>query len=123
MIILLVAAILMIWGVFDSFKEALENLLIFGFNVGSHRITIGLLITLTAVLYGSYLVSSIVQKLFMDEAVFKGPVEKGVRHSLGRLFHYILMFVAFLVILGMLGVELTQITVVLGALGVGIGFG
>lgn len=50
-------------------------------------------------------------------------VERGVRLSIGRLVHYVILFVGFLLALSALGLEVTKLTIMLSALGVGIGFG
>jgi small-conductance mechanosensitive channel len=50
-------------------------------------------------------------------------VEKGVRHSIARLVHYVIIIAGFLLAISALGFEITKLTIMLGALGVGIGFG
>jgi small-conductance mechanosensitive channel len=47
----------------------------------------------------------------------------GVRVSTKRLIHYVLITLGFLLALSTLGLELTKLTIMLSALGVGIGFG
>ena len=50
-------------------------------------------------------------------------MEKGVQISMGRLMHFAILLVGFLLALATLGVNFTNITIIGGALGVGIGFG
>jgi small-conductance mechanosensitive channel len=50
-------------------------------------------------------------------------VEKGVRLAMGRLIHYVILTAGFIVALSTLGFHLTELTIMLSALGVGIGFG
>jgi small-conductance mechanosensitive channel len=104
-------------------KGATEGLLTLGFNVGSQRISVGLLIVSAGVLYGAFLTSWILQKLLMDEVLLRRRVERGVRLSIGRLVHYVLIFVGFMLALSTLGFDVTKLTILLSALGVGIGFG
>jgi small-conductance mechanosensitive channel len=121
--LVLLPAILMIWGVYDSLEGAIKGLLALGFNVGSKHISVALVITSAGILYGSFLASWILQRLLMDEALIKRRVERGVRLSIGRLAHYAILTVGFLLALSTLGVEVTKITIVLSALGIGVGFG
>ena len=116
-------AILMIWGVYDNLEGATKGLLALGFNLGSQRISVGLLLASAGILYGSFLISRILQKLLMDEVLVRRRVERGVRVSIGRLVHYVLIVVGFLLALLTLGFEFTKLTILLSALGVGIGFG
>jgi small-conductance mechanosensitive channel len=82
-----------------------------------------LLITSAGILYGSFLVSWIIQKLLIDEVLARRRVETGVRVSIARLVHYVFIFVGFVVALLALGFEFTKLTIMVSALGVGIGFG
>jgi small-conductance mechanosensitive channel len=113
----------MIWGVYNTLEEATKGLLALGFNVGSQRISVGLVIASAAILYASFLASRILRKLLMDEVLVRRQMEKGVRHAIGRLVHYVLIFVGFLFALSTLGLDFTKLTIMLSALGVGIGFG
>ncbi len=121
--LVLLPGILFIWGAYDNFPEAMKGLLALGFNLGSHRISVGLAITSAGILYVSFLASWIIQKLLTDEVLARQRVEKGVRVSIARLVHYVLIFIGFLVALFALGFEFTKLTIMLSALGVGIGFG
>ena len=115
--------ILRIWGVFDSLGEAINGLLALGFNLGAQRISVGLLLASSGILYGSVIISRILQKVLMDEVLVKSRVERGVRVSIGRLVHYVLIFTGFVLALLILGFKFTELTILLSALGVGIGFG
>jgi small-conductance mechanosensitive channel len=121
--LVLLPALFMIWGVYDDLQGAINGLLTLGFNLGSQRISVGLAITAAGILYGSFLVSWIVQKLLMDEILARRRVETGVRVSIARLVHYVFIFAGFVLALLALGFEFTKLTIVLSALGVGIGFG
>ncbi len=116
-------AILMIWGIYANLAGATKGLLALGFNLGSQRISVGLLLTSAGILYGSFLISRILQKLLMDEVLVRRRVERGVRVSIGRLLHYVLIFTGFVLALLILGFKFTELTILLSALGVGIGFG
>lgn len=116
-------AILMIWGVYYTLGEAIDGVLALGFNLGSQRISARLLIVSAGVLYGSFFVSWILQKWIMDEALDSRRLESGARYSIARLVHYLIIFVGFLFVLFLFGFRITELTIILSALGVGIGFG
>jgi small-conductance mechanosensitive channel len=121
--LVLLPSILMIWKVYNSLESATKGLLALGFNLGSQRISVGLVIISAGIFYGSFLASWIVQKLLIDEGLARRRVETGVRFSIARLVHYVLIFVGFVLALLALGFEFTKLTIMLSALGVGIGFG
>ena len=121
--LILLPSILMLWGLFDSLPSATKGFWEFGFNIGSQRISVGLVIVVIALLYGSFVVSWIFQKIFLDILLRKRKVQRGVRLSIERLVHYFVIFIRFLLAISLFGFDLTKFTIILSALGVGIGFG
>ena len=122
-LLVIVPAIFMIWGVFPNLKEATVGVLGFGFMVGENHFTVGLLMISTSILYGAFLFSWIVQKLLVDEVLFNRRMEKGARISIARLVHYVILVIGFLAAVSAFGIEISKLTIVFSALGVGIGFG
>jgi len=120
---LIIVGFMGIWKVYVSPWEAFQGLLSLGFSVGSWRITLGTIIIAAAILYGSFLVSWVVQGVLLEQVLPKRRVQRGVQLALSRLVHYALILVGFLLALGALGVNFTNIALIGGALGVGIGFG
>jgi len=111
------------WRVYDNPVAAIQGVLSWGVTLGSQKITVGLVLTAAACLYVSILLSWVLQGLLMQDTTAKEKMGPGGQQSVASLIHYALVFVGFLVALAVLGVDLTQVTIVLGALGVGIGFG
>jgi len=116
-------AILLTWGVYDTLQEAMDGVLALGFNLGSQRISVRLLVVSAGILYGSFFASWILQKWITYDASDSPRMERGVRQSIARLAHYVIMFLGFVFILFVFGFRITELTIILSALGVGIGFG
>ena len=121
--LIVIPSTLMIWGRYQSLGEAVHGVMSFGFNIGSNRLTVSLLIISATILSGAFLLSWLVQKLLIDQVLFQRRMEKGARISIARLAHYFIVFVGFLFAISALGLEITKITILFSALGVGIGFG
>ena len=116
-------AILYIWDLYDSLPEALSGLLSPGFEVGGQKITVGLIIAAIVVLYGSLYASQIMPKILLDEQILGRQMDRGVRGSISHLIRYLIIFIGLLLTFSLLGFSLTNVTIILSALGVGIGFG
>jgi small-conductance mechanosensitive channel len=121
--LILLPGVLHIWGAYDDLPGAIMGLLSLGFNLGSQRISLGLVIIAAGILYVSFFASWIIQKLLKDQVLAKRRVEVGVQVAIAKLVHYVLIFIGFVVALLALGFEFTKLTIILSALGVGIGFG
>jgi len=81
------------------------------------------MLVVAGILYSSLVASRILQKLLTDQVLARRKVETGTRHAMARLVHYVIVFLGFMLALSVLGLDLTKITIMLSALGVGIGFG
>jgi small-conductance mechanosensitive channel len=115
--------LLVSWGVYNNGSEALGSVMSLGFNIGSWKVNVGLILTVFLCLYGSLLISRAVQNILVEEVFPRRGVERGVQISMGHLIHYAILLMGFLLALATLGVNFTNITIIGGALGVGIGFG
>ena len=117
------ANLLVAWKLYAIPGDAINDILAFGFPLGSHTITLSLLLVAGAILYGAFVLSWSLQGFLMDTVFTRGQMDTGARLSIVRLVHYALICVGFLFALSAMGFELKNITIIGGALGVGIGFG
>jgi len=120
----MVPAVLMSWKVFNNYGEGIAGFLEFGFTLGDQKISIGLVLVAVGIFYGAFLVSWIIQNMLVNELIFgQRRIERGIRISMARLVHYLLVLVGFVLVIATLGFEITKLTIILSALGIGIGFG
>jgi small-conductance mechanosensitive channel len=113
----------MTWQVYNSPAAAITGLLSVQATIGSQQITIGLVLLAVASLGVSYLASWMLQTLLTENVLARRNVETGVSIAVARLVHYALITVGFVIALVVLGIDLTKMTLLVSALGVGIGFG
>ena len=69
------------------------------------------------------LLSAFIRFTLREEVYPRRGVARGLSYAYSRLVHYVILSIGFLVGLGVLGMDLTRVTVLAGAFGVGIGFG
>jgi potassium-dependent mechanosensitive channel len=121
--VVLLSGLLMTWQVYDSPGAAITGLLSVQASIGAQQITIGLVLLAVGSLMVSYLASWMLQALLTENVLARRNVETGVSIAVSRLLHYALVSVGFVIALVVLGVDLTKMTLLVSALGVGIGFG
>jgi small-conductance mechanosensitive channel len=119
----LLAVLLMTWQVYDSPSAAISRLLTRQVGLGSQQITIGIVLLAVGSLGASYVASSLLQTLLAENVLARRNVDTGVSVAVTRLLHYALLSIGFVIALVLLGVDLTKVTLLVSALGVGIGFG
>jgi small-conductance mechanosensitive channel len=67
--------------------------------------------------------SGIISRLLKNKVLTRYKMDVGLREAIGKLFKYVLIFLGIIIIFSTVGVDLSAFTVLLGTLGVGIGFG
>ncbi|CCQ12429.1 Potassium efflux system KefA protein / Small-conductance mechanosensitive channel [Pseudoalteromonas luteoviolacea B = ATCC 29581] len=93
------------------------------FKFGDYSLLVGELLSFFAVIFATYLISKISQRGFQRLARRQGMMTHTSAYVIGRIIHYIVLFVGFLIALLALGIKLTELALVASALGVGIGLG
>ncbi len=93
------------------------------FTLGNFNLTIWSVFYLLVLLFLLFFVTSKIRNWIVYKALAKSPIELGVRIAVGTIIRYIVLLIGLFVILQTLGIDLSAITILAGALGVGIGFG
>lgn len=115
--------LLPVWRVFDSSSEVWVALSRAELMVGPNHITMQMVLLGIAALYGASQISWLLQTVCETQIFYRESVDRGVLDAIKRLIHYGVILVGVLVALSVLGMNLQHFVVILGALGVGIGFG
>ncbi len=112
-----------VWLLFPTSQDALNALATLGIPLGSYTLTMETIMITVSIIYGAILISRAIQAILLGEIMPRNNVDKGVQLSIARLVHYTILLLGFLILLKVMGADLTKLTILGGALGVGIGFG
>lgn len=93
------------------------------FSIGSTSITFSLIFYLLASSLFLLFVSKKLKNILVNRILKKYGLEYGTSKSIGTIFYYFLIVIGFFVIIQATGIDLTGLSLIAGALGVGIGFG
>jgi len=121
--ILWLALVLNIFWLYPTLNASFSAITSLQFSLFSVTITPGSILTIVFIIYAAILVSRGIRAFLLQEVLPRYKVEQGAQISITRLIHYAILFIGFLILLSALGFGLSQITILGGALGVGIGFG
>lgn len=92
-------------------------------DIGGSKLTLWIIIYFIILLFLLVWVSGKFKNWMINHLLVKSKIDLGVRVAVSSITRYIIIVVGFLVIFQTLGIDLSSITIIAGALGVGIGFG
>jgi len=110
-------------GLWEPVLGLTQGLLATRIQMGSFRTSVGDAVAFVATLLIGLGLSSLLRFLLEEEIYPRAGVPSGSAYAASSVIHYLIVALAFFLALGFLGVSLTQVTVLAGALGVGLGFG
>lgn len=92
-------------------------------SIGTLQISLASLTVMLVVLVGIFVVARGLGTLVGSRLLARTAMDRGLQYAIGRMTYYLLLVLGLLIALQTSGIEVGSLTVVLGALGVGVGFG
>jgi small-conductance mechanosensitive channel len=92
-------------------------------TIGGTTITPWQIIYVLVALIVLFFIANRLKKWLINSLLTKSTMDLGARIAMGTIIKYLFILIGFVVIIQSIGVDLSTLTVAIGALGVGIGFG
>jgi small-conductance mechanosensitive channel len=109
--------------IFRPIRDALAAVLTHELRFGQISLTLGGVLLFFFSVWLAFWVAKTVRVILQDEVLPKMSLPRGVGSSISSLSYYALVFAGLAVALVAAGFEMSQLTIVVGALGLGIGLG
>jgi small-conductance mechanosensitive channel len=94
-----------------------------GYTFGTIRLSVGGVLGFMGIIAGAWLLGRLLKYLLEEEMLERFELEYGVPMAIGHLVQYFLVFVGVILAVAYLGFDLQKLSLILGALAVGLGFG
>jgi potassium-dependent mechanosensitive channel len=111
------------WGLDSSNVIGNLRAAFFGFEVGGVTISLSTIAVALALFLVGSLITRAIQRWLDTRYLPRTGLDQGLRNSIRTIFGYVGVIITAMVAFGQLGLSLEKITIVAGALSVGIGFG
>jgi small-conductance mechanosensitive channel len=92
-------------------------------TVGSFKISPGDVVLFGLTVWASFVVSRLLRFVLEEEVYSRVKLAPGLHYSISKMVNYIVLVIGFFIGVAMLGFDLTRLTILVGAFGVGLGFG
>jgi len=93
------------------------------FDLGQAEFTLGMLVTIILSFVVLFFVAGQIKKLLVRKIFPRYNIDIGVSESIGTIVRYTLITIGFIIIIQSTGIDLSALGLLIGALGIGIGFG
>ncbi len=100
-----------------------QTLLAASVTRGAFSISVGDVLAFVLTLWVAYMLSAALRFVLEEDVYPRTGLTRGLSYALSSLLNYVLLTLGFLAGLAVLGLDLTKLTIMASAFGVGIGFG
>jgi len=105
-----------IWTAFETILDA-------RYVRGSVSLSLGDGVAFALTIWAAFLLSSFVRFVLQEDVYPRVGLPRGLPYAVSSMVHYTVVLIGFLFAVAALGFDLTRITILAGALGVGVGIG
>jgi small-conductance mechanosensitive channel len=123
LIVIAILLILLPWGIESTDVMGSLRALFFGFNVGDVTISLSSILIAASLFAAGFTVTRLIQRWLDNTFLPATDLDAGLRNSIRTAAGYVGIITAGVVAFTYLGLSLERLTIVAGALSVGIGFG
>jgi len=122
---------IVIWVIFtlrfftfwDEIYKGIKSVLTYTLTMGTVNLSLGNILIFIFIVWFTLWISSIIRIIFEEEVAPKVKLKRGVPGAISLIIRISLITMGFLIAIAAAGVEMSKLAILLGALGVGIGFG
>jgi potassium-dependent mechanosensitive channel len=118
-----VVGMLIMVGRLDWVMQLAESVVATKFEIGAATVSMAAIFAGLAVLAGTYLLVKILRPLLDIELLPRLPLEHGVSFAASAVIRYGLITAGVLLAMAAMGIDFTKVTLLAGAIGVGVGLG
>ncbi|MFN8008732.1 MAG: mechanosensitive ion channel [Terriglobia bacterium] len=108
----------------ESWLSLIKSLLDFPLlKFGGSTVTLSAILTFFILLFLLFIIAGKIRSWLIHSLLSRTKLDHGGRQAVGTITRYVILFIGLLVILQTMQINLTALSVIAGALGIGIGFG
>ncbi len=116
-------ATLTVFGLWTSVAATIRSALTAHLAWGSLQISLGDVLAFVLTVWLAVLVSRFLRFVLEEDVFSRRQWAPGASYAISSVLHYAILFLGFLFAVAALGLDLTKVTIIGGAFGVGVGFG
>ncbi len=121
--LIFIYSLLEVLALFNPFMNWFGEILYGEISIGAITFSLWNIVVFFLVIILSSLIARVIQLFLQDEVLPKANLGRGFPETISMLVKYVIVGIGYFVAITSLGFEMSQLTIIFGALSVGIGFG
>jgi potassium efflux system protein len=101
----------------------IQDLLSAPISIGSIQLSLGRLLAFVITIWAAFFVSRLLRFILEEDVYERLPVSTDIAYAVSKILHYAILVIGFVIAIAALGYNMTSFTILIGAFGVGVGFG
>ena len=118
-----VVGMLILVGRLDWAAQLAESVVGTRFHIGAATVSMAAIFSSLAVLAGTYVLVKLLRLILEIELLPRFPLDHGVSFAVSAVIRYCLITAGVLLAMAAMGIDFTKVTLLAGAIGVGVGLG
>ncbi|MGH7353024.1 MAG: mechanosensitive ion channel family protein, partial [Candidatus Rokuibacteriota bacterium] len=110
-------------ALFEPAESVAAGVLAANLGRGSIRVSVANVLEFVLTVWLAYLVSASIRFVLSEDIYPRTQLKRGLSYAISSLLNYVVIAAGFVLALGVLGLDLSKLTILASAFGVGIGFG
>jgi small-conductance mechanosensitive channel len=111
------------FSVWDPVARFVSAVLGASVTVGKLHVSLGGVLALALVIWATILISRLIRFILNEDVMPRLPLPHGVPAAISTIVHYVVLLIGFFFAIAAAGLDLSKLAFLVGAFGVGIGFG
>ncbi|HSC75871.1 MAG TPA: mechanosensitive ion channel domain-containing protein, partial [Pseudomonadales bacterium] len=107
----------------DSFFDIAQQIINKELSVGSISFSLGDMLSVAFTIWLSFKISQLLRFILVDDIAPRAKWARGVPEAVATITQYCLVLTGFMIAISMAGIDMSKLSIMVGALGVGIGIG
>ncbi len=116
-------SVLILFTIHAAAVDFVTQTLAYPIGFGTIHFTLGGVLSLVLVVFVGYGLAVFLSYVLRRVLLTRFSLQRGLPYAVSKITYYVLIILVFLAALANAGIELNKLTVITGALGVGVGFG
>ncbi|MCC7515858.1 MAG: mechanosensitive ion channel [Pseudomonadales bacterium] len=111
------------YALWDGLVDVTLQTLAKSLTIGNITVSVSDVLTVSLTIWLSFKLSQILRFILTEDIAHRKRMARGTPEAIGTLMHYSIILSGFIFAISILGIDLSKLTIMAGALGVGIGIG